>query len=1046
MNYKHLLKIILLYFINCFPQGFEEDFNFEHISIEEGLSSSTVNSIIQDKKGFLWIATENGLNRYDGYTFEVYRNNPEDSLSLSHNFIWSLAEDNNGFIWIATDGGGLNKFDPATEKFIRYNYDENDGTSLGNDIVQYVFVDNKNILWIGTWEGGLNKYDQAKNNFKRYLNIEADKTSLPNNKIFSIYEDRKNNLWVATDGGGVSILNRENDKFKSFIHDEKNPNSLISNNIISIHEDSRGYMWFGAYGSGASKYDPVSNTFSNYKNSPRQNSFNGETIWKIVEDHRGLLWIGTLSKGINIYDYRTNTFKNLSNDPYNPFSLSTDYIRTMFEDRSGNLWVGTMTGGLNKVDRKQKAFFNLKKDLNNTNSLSDNSISAICADKNGDIWFGTYNKGLIRYNTDENKFLHYFSNPANPKSLHGELVKKIYEDKSGKLWIGTYFSVLNSYDDKSNSFMHYDLQKHGFAEGVNNIRTIFEDKEGNYWFGINGGGILKYDSKENSYKKYSTYDTSETVLSNDYVICICEDEENNLWIGTYGGGLNKFNIKEGKFSNYIFDQKNKNSISDNVVTDLLISKSGDLWAATYSGGLNKYKKETDSFIRYREKNGLPSDFICAVLEDGKQNLWLSTGKGISKFNPRNKLFRNYDYSDGVQKGEFNPGAAAKTKSGWMYFGGVNGVTYFHPDSLKDNPLIPQVVISSIKINNEEIDNIKNSSYLDSITLSYNDNSFSFEFASLDFTHPKKNEYAYKLEGLDDDWNDSGNRRFANYTHLDPGEYIFKVKGTNNNGVWNEIPTSVFVMINPPFWGTWWFRGIAIFTFLSVGPIIYFRRVSVLKKEKAAQEEFSKQLINSQEDERKRIASELHDSLGQDLLIIKNLALLGLKKKEDVYSIKQLEEISKTSSATIEEVRQIAYNLHPYQLDRLGLTKAIKSIITQVSGLTKINFVEKIDEVDNLFSKENEINIFRIVQECINNIIKHSNASKAEIIIFKEDNTLVIRISDDGKGFDSKKVYNQVKGFGMKNLMKRVSILNGEIDINSFPGRGTTIIIKVKSQK
>ena len=756
-----------------------------------------------------------------------------------------------------------------------------------------------------------------------------------------------------------------------------------------------------------------------------------------------MLWIGTLSNGINIYNPEEDNFFRLKNESSDPTSISSDYIRELFEDKSHVLWIGTIGGGLNKIDRKPGKFFYLTNDPDNLNSLSKNFIYSICEDSYGEIWFGTYQKELDRYNPAQNKFIHYSSNPLDPKSLNGEIVRSIYEDSDKDLWIGTYFGSLQKFDRKNDSFIRIDLSDLIRENpGVVNIRTIYEDREKVLWFGTNGGGLIKYEKGRNGFKRYST--ESMSGLSNDHILSICEDSEGYLWVGTYGGGLNKFDKTKEMFSHYKHSLEDSSSLSDNVITKLYCDSRGVLWVGTYFGGLNKFNKGTNSFTHYTDEEGLPSNLICDIIEDNKGIFWISTIRGITKFNPSTGSISNYDQSSGTLE-EYNPGAGFKTKGGLVYFGSIDGVTYFHPDSIRENNHIPNIVITSFKKLNKQIDFNKNIAYIDTITLSYKEIYFSVEFASLDYTEPEKNQFAYMLEGFDKDWVYAGNRNIANYTNIDPGEYIFKVKGSNNDGVWNENGASVMIVITPPFWETWWFDTVFIIAFLSIGPIIYYRRVSSLKREKKQNEEFAEKLIHSQEEERKRIASELHDSLGQDLLIIKNLALLALQKNEKEFTVKQLQEISSTSSSTIEEVRQIAYNLHPYQLDRLGLTKAIKSIILQIVSLTKIKFEDNIENIDDLFSKEQEINVYRIIQECINNIIKHSNASEAELQIIK-DEELIIKVSDNGKGFNIRKAELNSKGFGIKNLYKRVNILNGEINVTSTLGNGTKIWIKVPVEK
>ncbi len=1015
------------------------DLKFDKLNINSGLSSNTITEVIQDKKGFLWIGTEEGLNRYDGYNFKIYKYKAGDSTSLSHNYIWDIREDSLGYIWIATDDG-LNKFDPVKEIFTHFKHNPDDSTSLSNNVVQSLYIDRENNLWVGTWEGGLCRYDYSSNSFSRYQHNPNDDESISNNKIFTIYEDSNSNLWIGTDGGGVSVLDRKTNKFISYSHNPNNPESISGNAIVSIEEDSRGSLWFGTYGDGLCRFYPDKKIFKRYVSTNDISSLSGNTVWSIFEDSRGVLWIGTLSNGICIYDNTNDNFIRHKNNPLDPLTISSDYIRKIFEDRSGVLWIGTIAGGVNKIDRKPEKFFHLKNDPNNKNSISKNFIYSILKDSKGDLWFGTHQKQLDRYIPAQNKFIHYTNIPGDITSYNGVIARSLFEDSFGELWIGTYFGSLNKFDRKNNSFKRIDLSEQiKENSSVENIRAIFEDKNKILWFGTNGGGLLKYNREDNSFKRYST--ESSPSLSDDHILSICEDTDGNLWVGTYGGGLNKFDIKNEKIIHYKNDPNDPNSLNDNVITELFLSSAGDIWIGTYFGGLNKYNKNSDSFTHYTTDEGLGSNLICDIIEDNKGLFWLSTVKGITKFNPSTGTIKNYDYSSGVP-GEFNPGAGFQTKRGWIYFGGMNGVTYFHPDSLFDNPFIPNLVISSFRKINKEINLDKNISYTDTVTLSYDDIYFSIEFSALDYTKPSKNNYAYMLEGFDKEWIYSGNRNIATYTNIDPGEYIFKVKGTNNDGNWNEAGVSLFVIIKPPFWATWWFTTVFILGFLSIGPIIYFKRVNTLKKEKKQQEEFSKRLIHSQEEERKRIASELHDSLGQNLLIIKNRAALGLKSEKYDFNKEQLDEISKGASSAIDEIRRIAYNLHPYQLDRLGLTKALKSIITQIEILNKVHFIDLIENIDGVFSKEKEIIIYRIVQECINNIIKHSEAYTAEIKININDDILFMTISDNGKGFEVKQINSKSKGFGMRNLSERIKILNGELVIDSSSEKGSRLIIKI----
>lgn len=1011
------------------------EFNFQKLTTEQGLSSNSINSVIQDSKGFLWIGTEDGLNRYDGYSFKVYRNKRGDKNSLSNNFIWSLCEDKTGYIWIGTDGGGLNKYDPVTDKFEKFVHDGRNINSLSSDIVQNVFIDSKNNLWVSTWGGGLNLFDSKKNTFKVFKYNPDDEKSIGNNKLFFVFEDSKSRIWIGTEEGGLNIYDESSQSFKRFKHNPTDKYSISFNNVTSMIELADGSFLIATSGGGLNRFYYEQNKFE------RINTGKFKNIWKVFSDRNGLIWAGSsVAEGICLFNIETKEHKILKSDKTILGSISADGVRTIYEDRTGILWIGTVIGGLNKIDIKPKKFFQLNE---SNSSLPDNFVFTLEEDIKGNIWIGTYNKGLVKFNPDKKSFQTYAHSVNKNGKLHGEIVRYLYNDSRNDLWIGTYYGELNKYDPINDTFNYINLDYKKNNPSANLVRIIYEDSEGILWFGaIGGGGLTAYDRSTNEYTYYNSASDGNNKLSGDDITSICEDKNGNLWIGTYSFGLNRYDKRKNTTKHYFREENNLSSLPDNIITDILNDSEGNLWIGTYSGGLCRYNFEKDDFQIYSEDDGIASNSIYGLLEDDNKNLWLSTSRGITRFNHKNSEVKNFDQMNGVQQPEFNPSARLKTKSGYMYFGGVEGITYFHPDSVNEERYYSNVSITSFKLFNEEAVLPQNITYTDSIILSYDENVISFEFTSLDFTAPEKNDYAYMLEGLDQDWVKIDNRRFVSYTHLSSGEYVFKVKGTNSAGIWNETIAQVFLIINPPFWMTWWFKSIFILAFLSLGPIIYYRRVTQLKKEKQIQIEFSGQLIQSQEDERKRIASELHDSLGQDLLVIRNLALLNKNKDE------HFDEISKTAGMALDEVRRISYNLHPYQLDRLGLTKAIQSMFVNIKSATKIKFDLQVDIIDNLLSKDKEINIFRIIQECVNNIIKHSEAAKAEIIIKHSGDHLNIIISDNGRGFDFEKTKEQAKGLGLKNLINRVALLEGEIEFVSSDEFATIvkIDIPVKNEK
>jgi signal transduction histidine kinase len=516
-----------------------------------------------------------------------------------------------------------------------------------------------------------------------------------------------------------------------------------------------------------------------------------------------------------------------------------------------------------------------------------------------------------------------------------------------------------------------------------------------------------------------------------------------LWIGTYGGGLNKFDTVSGTFTHYRNTVGDHHSLSHDVITDIFFDRAGEMWVATFGGGLNRYDAGQDNFVHYHEKDGLASNIVAGLLEDDQKRLWVSTSKGISKFDRVTQRFRNYDFRDGLQNGEFNPGAKLYYHDGSFFFGGTHGVNLFYPKNVRDNPHKPEIALTSFKIFEKPAQLDGDVSHLNSLLLDYKDKFFSFEFAALEFTMPEANQYAYKLENFDDSWLYSGNRNYASYTNIDPGDYVLRVVGSNNDGLWNESGVSVNIRIRPPFWLTWWFRIVFV---TACGMILFYsyhRRVSSLKKDKLAQEAYSRQLIEIQEQERKRIASELHDSIGQDLLIITNGIQHSLGMLPDDSKVTdELNQLSEVALSSIDEVREISSNLHPHQLDRLGLKMAIKAMVDKIANASGLKISVDVDPVDDLFDKNQDINVYRIIQEALNNIVKHARAKNVQISVTKLAKMVMLRIKDDGIGFDTNARINRASGFGLTSMAERTKILHGTIEFISTAGDGAEIRIEI----
>ena len=791
----------------------ESNPQFEQITVDDGLSQSAVLAILQDSKGLIWFGTQDGLNKYDGYNLSVYKYNELDPNSLSDNFIESIYEDKLGAIWVGTESGGLNKFDRKTEQFTHYIHDPENPNSLGNNTVLSIYEDKFGTLWFGTAGGGLNKFNRETEQFTRYTDNPDDSNSLGNNTVLSIYEDQSGRLWVGTDGGGLNKFNRETEQFTHYTHNPDDPKSLSHDTVLSIYEDQSSRLWIGTNGGGLNKFERETGKFTHYIHEPdNPNSLSDNTVSSIVEDRFGNLWLATSSwygnsygTALDKFSPKTGQFNHYTHDPANPNSLSDNIIGPILRDNSEILWIGTGFGGINKLDTKKRKFTYYKHNRADIYSLIDNHISSIYEDRKGNLWIGTLTGGLDKFDRKTGQFTHYKYEPDNSNSLSSDNIWSVYEDKHSLLWIGTFGSGLNKFDHKIGKFTHYKHDPDNpNSLSDNTICSIYEDQEGMLWIGTFNGGLNKFDRESGQFTYYKHAPNNPKSLSDNNVFSIYEAHSGTLWIGTVNGGLNKFDRETKEFTQYKHDPNNPNSLSYDRVLSMYECPAGTFWIGTYGGGLDKFDIATETFTHYTQKDGLPNNSVVGILGDDEGNLWLSTGKGLSKFNPQTETFRNYDVSDGLQGNEFDGVKAYfKSKTGEMFFGGLNGFNAFYPDQVKDNPHIPPIVITDFKKFNQSVKLDTAISATKQIKLSYKDRFFGFEFAALDYTNPQKNQYAYKLEGFDKDWIYSGTRRYASYTNLDGGTYIFRVKGSNNDGVWNEEGTSLKIIITPPPWKTWW---------------------------------------------------------------------------------------------------------------------------------------------------------------------------------------------------------------------------------------------------
>ena len=822
----YLGKIIRLWLYTgvmfLFSQGslFSQDqqLKFKSIGIAEGLSQSTEFCLCVDSRGFVWVGTEAGLNKYDGYDFTIYTPKSDDLNSLSNNYIYSIIEDQLGILWIGTDNG-LNSFQQESETFTRYMSQDDTPGSLSNNKVYVVYEDKSGRLWIGT-DNGLNRYDREKKEFILYASNPDNPSALRDSHIRAIYEDSNGFLWIGTDDG-LHRFNQEDETFTRFLHDPTNKFSISDNRIRAIAEDKSRRLWIGTI-NGLNRLDHRMEKFTRFQHDPDDpTSLSHDHINALFKDKTGILWIGTEAGGLNRFNPDTETFSASLNDPNDPESLSSNKVLSMCEDNSGVLWVGVYGAGVNNYYRESEKFVHYRSNSRNLNSLSHNFVRSFYKDRQGILWVGTDGGGLNRIDPTNMAFTHYRHNPNNPNSISGDRILYIWGDISGKLWLGVYGGGLDRFDPDSGrfeNFRHDPNDPNSLSD--DRLRRICPDENGILWIGTDGGGFNKFDIDTHTNKRYTHDPDNENSLSHNRIFSLIKDRSGIIWLATFGGGLNRFDPKSETFTHFHNDPQNPNTPSNEYVLCLHEDRENILWFGTNGGGLNKFDRQKQTFTSYTDADGLPDNAIYGILEDIDGNLWLSSNKGMSRFNPKTEQFKNYDVGDGLQSNEFNGGAYYQSPEGEMFFGGVNGFNSFFPDRIKDNPQIPPVVITEFRIFNKELhigeesngNVILNESitFTDEIKLSHRDDMFSFEFSALHFAFPEENLFAYMMEGFDREWiyTDS-EQRLASYTNLDPGEYTFKVKASNNDGIWNEQGTSLRVIIVPPFWQTLWFRITAI---------------------------------------------------------------------------------------------------------------------------------------------------------------------------------------------------------------------------------------------
>ena len=1100
-----LYALLLLSFLPMQLHAQAPRLRFTHITYEKGgLSNSTIESIFQDSRGFIWFATRDGLNRYDGYQVTIFKHQPADSNSISDNYIKCIFEDREHLLWVGTSNG-LNCYQPHTGKFIPYLNQSGNAASISHNAVTCIFEDEAHHLWVGTAGGGLNLFDRKTKTFSHYRHNPQQANSISDDRVFALLEDEKGRCWVGT-ANGLNLFDRTAKSFTLFRNLHQNP-GIINNNLVRfLCRGPQGKLWMGSEESGLNLFDPESHSFTallHKDDDPA--SLSANMVKSMLTDNQGHLWVGTINGGLNLLIPHTFQFYHYQHEPENPASLSQRTISALFEDRQGNLWVGTHRGGVNLYTHGA-ADFELYRQEPDANSLSFSDVRSFCEDHLHRIWIGTDGGGLNLFDRVHTIFKHYRFDANNTNTIGADAVLDVREDSHNRIWISTWGGGLNLFDPitgKFTRFLHHPADPHSISSDY--VQQTFEDHLGHIWVATYYGGLNLLNPDTHSFTRITGDAAAKNTIYGNNIVAVNEDAGGHLWLGTDDGGLNCFNPASGSCIHYFAGGEKKPDIRI-----IFQDSKKRLWMG--QTGLYLFHPETNSFALYTEKGGLSAAIIKGIAEDKAGNLWISTNNGLTQLNPDKLSGRQFNVADGLQGLEFEAGAVMKTREGELFFGGVNGFNCFYPAKIQTNPFIPPVYITGFQLFNTPVLTGDKTGLLKQdittvpeLVLNYKQSAFSFSFAALNYTAAENNQYAYRLDGFDTGWNYLGHEHKAYYTHLDPGNYIFRVKAANNDGVWNEKGASISIVIEPPFWMALWFKILGISLVLGTAYAFYWYRITAERRQKAILE----RLVRIRTSEVSRQA---------DALKIQS-AKLQVQKEQEQQAREEAEQANRAKSiflATMSHEIRTPMNgvigmasllgetpLSPEQKEYTDTIRVCgENLLTVINDILDFSKIESgkmelnqedfdlrncIEDVFDLFAgKAAQIGIdlvyqispdipsrivgdsLRLRQVLINlvgNAMKFTHAGEVfvgvQLDAMENDRLeLVFEVRDTGIGIAPEKMnylfkaFSQVDssttrkyggtGLGLAISEKLVELMGGGITVTSIPDQGSTFTFKIRA--
>jgi signal transduction histidine kinase/ligand-binding sensor domain-containing protein/DNA-binding response OmpR family regulator len=1079
MSIKSNISVLffLLFFLPATTQT--PPVHFTALTAKDGLLSNTVNAILKDRYGLMWFATDDGLNKFDGTNFTTYRHIAGDSSSLRANEILALHEDKEGNLWVGTSGGAISFYDRKKDVFVNYPTEPVGGGMSPNSVVRRICSDYLGKIWIAQYEAPYILDPKTKTIVKVSLNV-ANSDTVPETTLFCVFEDSKRRLWVGTDHG-LFLYQRPAGSFKRFHHDDSDKSSLTNDKVKAIVEDKTGNLWIGTEG-GLCMLQSNQSGFKCYTHEDGNNaSLSSNQIDAIAADNAGRLWLGT-PDGLNILDIATGKVSLYKPDPKNVHSLTSKFVRCVYIDQSGICWMGTFRGGINKYD-KNLNLFNLKRGDEFQEHGSNGVIAGAFAElKDGNILVGTDGNGLLLFEHKNEQLKRV--NIALPNTNSATLsVLALEKTKNNKIYIGTFANGLILLDPVSGKQQHF-LKGDGMQDlNANDIFCIKEDSKGNVWIGTNGSGVNVLNNNKVVTKFCPRPKAANEIALpvNGYIRAIEEDPDGNIWIASHGDGIAIYNTTTSKFT--VYNQANSRLSSDKIQA-LLLDSRGQMWAGTYGGGLSVFNRKNGQFTTYSEKDGLQNTTIYQIVEDLQGQIWVSTNTGISCFDVTSRKFRNFTHYNGIQNNNFVHGSGKRTSSGELFFGGLQGFNYFNPAQLTINKNVPTVLITDLKISNKSVvpgDNApitENISIAKEIRLEYKQN-FALSFVALNYTIPKQNQYSYKLEGFDKDWTYIGSTNTVSYTNLDPGNYTFKVKASNNDGVWSTSETYIKIYVKPPFWRTIYAY---ILYGLSLGGLLLYSRhrgIAKLKKRFALMQE-RQEANRIQELDRLKLKflTNLSHEFRTPISLIMGPVDQLISEEKNTRPLAKLHMVKRNTRRLLNLVNQLLdfrkmeeqeLKLQLSEGEFVSFVKDVADSFTDLSERKHINFEFKssVPRLEVLFDRDKTE---RILFNLLSNAFKFTFEGGTIILELdelenKSDSKMTwlsLKVTDTGIGIPSDKkeeifdrffqypsgnaILNQGTGIGLSITKEFVKMHGGNITVESEPGKGSTFTIIIPLEK